>query len=110
MGQGCAYKLFFAEVRSSAGKRGVDAQAGRVRMPRSVGVPQHLAQANLLGKQPDLHGKQRDLREGCSIRCSIQPPGNPTFTRERVTAAPPRAPGSAVTFVTFRKVGEAADF
>ena len=83
MGQGCAYKLFFAEVRSSAGKRGVDAQAGRVRMPRSVGVPQHLAQANLLGKQPDLHGKQRDLREGCSIRCSIQPPGNPTCTMER---------------------------
>ena len=51
--------------------------------PRSVGVPQHLAQANLRGKQPDLRGKQRDLREGCSIRRSIQPPGNPTCTRER---------------------------
>ena len=40
---------------------------GRVPAPRQVawervGALQHLAQRNLPGKQPDLHGKQRDLR------------------------------------------------
>jgi hypothetical protein len=66
---------------AASSRVGVSQRLGR--LPRSVGVPQHLAQANLQGKQPDLHGKQRDLREGCSIRCSIQPPGNPTCTGER---------------------------
>ena len=70
-----------ATCGAASSRVGVSQRLGR--LPRSVGVPQRLAQANLQGKQPDLHGKQRDLREGCTIRCSIQPSGSPTCTGER---------------------------